>query len=538
MTLGGDVAAPGTLADDSRARIDERGVLVRDRGTGPLVLHVDGHYVWSLAPERDGRPDGEGLLVPWPDQLRRFLDGRARITLSDVAGDDVLYDAEVALGSGEGRIEVVDGEGYPLSIDKVGHLARSFAATDEAIREEILLGTQRALTDLTEGCGVEAYLNYGALLGAVRDGAMIAHDSDTDVCYVSRTDSPADLILQSYRIERELRARGWNLLRMSGGDLKLLLPLSDGRECHIDIFVAFWVDGTFYQLGNRSGRLPEEVIVPLSTITLHGHDFPAPADPEAMLAFLYGENWRVPDPSFAYADPPAGVRRLDGWLRGFRSEMGLWTELYKSPERQRISRRPSTFARWVDAQVPAREAIADLGSGTGRDSMYFAGRRRHVTAFDFSRIVRTRLERVAEIRGLDIDARLLILGELRSALLAGAELARDPHHLYARELLGCLDAAARANLWRLAGMALRGGGSMFLQFSAADPDRAGQLPVPGPRGLVRRVDPDLVAREIAAAGGEVTLVELGPGEDMYDEPDPLVCRMRVTWPRPQKRSPR
>ena len=42
------------------------------------------------------------------------------------------------------------------------------------------------MRDLTEGCGLEAYLNYGALLGAVRDGAMIAHDSDTDVCYLSQ----------------------------------------------------------------------------------------------------------------------------------------------------------------------------------------------------------------------------------------------------------------------------------------------------------------------------------------------------------------
>ena len=54
--------------------------------------------------------------------------------------------------------------------------------------------------------------------------------------------------------------------------------------------------------------------------TLEGVTFPAPARPERMLEFLYGPRWRMPDPSFRYDDPVDGVRRLDGWLRGFRSE--------------------------------------------------------------------------------------------------------------------------------------------------------------------------------------------------------------------------
>ena len=76
---------------------------------------------------------------------------------------------------------------------------------------------------------------------------------------------------------------------MSGGDIKVLHQVSDGRKVHIDIFVAFYVpdkDGepVFYQLGNRSGRLRREAILPVSTINLHGYDFPAPAEPEEMLA--------------------------------------------------------------------------------------------------------------------------------------------------------------------------------------------------------------------------------------------------------------
>ena len=59
---------------------------------------------------------------------------------------------------------------------------------------------------------------------------------------------------------------------------------------------------------------------------------------------------------------------------------------------------------------------------------------------------------------MPIEPRLLILNELRSVLVAGAELAREGRHLYARQLIGCLDDAARDNLWTLARMAARGRG--------------------------------------------------------------------------------
>lgn len=501
--------------------VSDDGLLVPP-GDAPLVVEIDGHYAWSLTPARDGRPVAGGVLVPWPGVLRPHLRGRGRVRVTDAAGVAVLYDDEVGLGSGEGTLAVVDAAGHRLSVDKVGHLARSFAATDEGVRDEILAGTRRAIDDLREHAGVAAYLNYGALLGAVREGRMLAHDSDTDLCYLSEHTSPADIVLESYRITRAMRARGWRVLRMSGGDVKLLLPLSDGRACHIDVFSAFHVDGTFYQLGNRSGRLPREAIVPFSTITLHGHEFPAPRDPEAMLAFLYGPHWRRPDPSFRYADPPAGVRRLDGWLRGFRTEMGRWTELHDGPRRAAVPRGPSSFAQWVEPQLGSLPVV-DIGTGTGRDAIWFASSGRRVTALDYSRgalgVARRRVRR----HGVAVEVDQLILGELRSTLAHGTRLARDPQHLYARHLVGCLDPAALDQLWLLARMALRpGGGRLFLELAVG-------LPGPGD-GLVRRTPVEVVRRGIEASGGVVERLTTGPGEDMFDLPDPAVCRIRAAWP--------
>ncbi|KRB77350.1 mucin-5AC [Nocardioides sp. Root190] len=513
--------------------VSDDGILL-PAASRPFLVEIDGHYVWSLTPDRDGVRRSGGVLVPWPGVLRPFLSGRGRIRITDTTGEEVLHDAEVGLGAGEGPLAVVDAQGNRLSVDKVGHLARSFADTGEAVQQEILVGTRRALDDLREHAGVNAYLNYGALLGAIREGRMLAHDSDTDLCYLSDHTSPADIIAESYRISRAMRALGWNLLRMSGGDIKLLLPLSDGRICHIDVFVAFHVGDTFFQLGNRSGSLPRSSIEPFSTIELHGHEFPAPRDPEAMLAFLYGPHWRTPDPSFRYEDPPDGVRRLDGWLRGFRSEMGLWTGFLNGPRVTDVPRTASPFARWVEPQL-GDLPVLDLGTGTGRDALWFARQGHRTGAVDFSRAGLGRVRRLARHRGLEVEAGQLILGELRSTLSLGTRLARDPHHLYARHLLGCLDDAALDQLWLLARMALRpGGGSLFLEFQAVDdqvPDTAAGTAVE-PDGLVRRVDPAAVRAGIERSGGIVERITLAPGQDMFDHPDLAVCRIRAVWPAP------
>ena len=525
------VRVPGT-------DISDEGVLVPE-GTGVQVLNLNGEFLWSFTPDRDGRPQAGSVLVPWPKVLHKYLNGSARMSLTDPAGETVIFDDTVVLGDGEGEIAVVDRYGHPVSVDKVGHLQRSFAATNDKIKEEILTGTLRVLDELRDVCGVDAYLNYGALLGAVRDGTMIAHDSDTDLCYVSKYETPADIIMESFRMERTLLQRGWKVLRMSAGDIKLLLPLSDGRQCHIDVFGAFWVNGVFYQFGNRSGHLPKESLLPLGTIELDGYTFPAPRVPEDMLVFLYGENWRVPDPSFTYDDPEAGKRRLNGWFRGFRSVMGVWADFHQNigiGADARVRPEQSSFAEWVHAELPAGAPIAEVGCGAGRDAVWFTQQGHPVHAYDYSRAARQATKALQAEEGVSFPVDKVILGELRTTLLTGAELARDPQHMSARLLLNALEDHERRNLWLLARMALRGhGGQLFLEFSADIQLGLLSLVQPNPPRLMRRISPAVVREEIEAAGGRIESEQIIEGIDMMEERDPAVCRMRVTFPAPGAR---
>jgi hypothetical protein len=512
-------------------RVDDHGLTLPATVAGVVTVSFDGRYVWSFQPRRDARPGPAGLTVTWPASLRPHLRGRTRLTLAEPGSGRTYVDQEVVLGGVEERIRLEDPHGHPLAVNKVGNLTRVFAETDGVSRAEILRGTAQVLADLREHGGVEAYLSYGCLLGAVREGRMIGTDCDADVCYLSEQTHPVDVVRESYALERAMLARGWRTVRMSGGDFKVLLRLGDGRTVYVDVFVAFYVDGVFYQLGNRSGRLPREAITPTSTILLEGVELPAPADPEAMLAFVYGPGWRVPDPSFRFTDPPGGVRRLDGWLRGYRDDLPAWNAFFRSPQANEVPTRRSDFARWARRRILRGDTVVELGPGTGRDSAFFARQGHRVHAYDVSPDARIRTQRRLRRSSTTAVVRRLMLGELRTVVVTGAEIGTLPgrRHLYARHLVNALDEEARRNLWRLARMALAGDrGSLFLELSATAPGLPDRV---GPAGLGRRLDADGVVAELAAYGARVEERRDGPGTDVLDRTDPWTCRLQVRFPR-------
>lgn len=505
--------------------VTEDHVLVPRSARGTLSVSFNDAYVWSFTTPRDGTWTPTGWRIEWPEILHRRLSGTTRVSLDGEAGR--LYDEEIAFAGVTEPLELRDKEGHQLAVDSAGHLTRVFSETADDVRKHVVEGARKALEDL-RAHGYDAHLSYGCLLGAVREGAMIGHDSDADLAYISPFTTPAQVILESYAMERTMRRLGWSVVRMSGADLKLMHKLPDGRVVHIDIFGGFHVGDTFYLLGGRSGKVPRTALTPASTVVLEGVELPAPADPEAVLAFLYGPSWRTPDPAFQNVDPPGGLRRIEGWLRGVRTDVVAWNEFYRD-RRNEISREPSEFARWVDEQLPEGAPVVDLGSGTGRDATWFHRRKRPTLAYEIAgqalRQTRKRMERF----GADPEAvRTLALNDRRSVLLAGAELSRTdvPVSLYARQLVGCLDDEALDHLFLLASMALRRGGSLFLELSV------GKGPAPDPAALIGRVDLDRVRTAIAARGGILGDVTVAPGLDFFDRPDPQVARVVARWPHP------
>lgn len=49
--------------------------------------------------------------------------------------------------------------------------------------------------------------------------------------------------------------------------------------------------------------VPKSVMLPTSSVSLHDHVYPAPADPVAFLADRYGPGWSVSDPYYEWPWP-------------------------------------------------------------------------------------------------------------------------------------------------------------------------------------------------------------------------------------------
>lgn len=505
------------------------GLVVPGALPGAVDVELDGQRVWSFSTDHDGRPAADGrILVAWPKVLERHLDGVADVTLVDHASRDVLHAQTVRFGRSEDRVSVRDADGNPLAVDKGGRLQRDFSNTESSARAEVMDALEAVLHDLVEECGLDAYLMYGCLLGAVRDGHLIGHDSDADVAYLSRFQHPFDIIRECTQAIRRMRRLGWRAVAMSGANFKVWVPLPDGRRVGIDVFGSFHVGDRFHVTGSLTGHLDRSALLPFGTVTLEGRTIVAPADPEAVLAFTYGPDWRVPDPAFHFGHDIVDVRRMDAWFRGTRLRLRYWDAFYKSPESGRVPTEPSLFAQWVGERLSGAEPshVLDLGTGTGRDAAYLAGLGHRVTAMDY---VGKGFDRTSEQRAdLPVRYRWFNLEDVRSVLVSGARLAHEPgtRQVYARGLLDSLGTSGRDSLWRLASMVQRRGGETFVEFRT--PQSRGE---PTFFGAHQRtyLRPERVTAEIEARGGHVVHHETGRDLAPLGSENPHICRLVVRW---------
>jgi len=313
--------------------VSDDGLLVRSPGARdfPVDVLFDGRRIASFWLRRDTVARGPDVLYRWPAPLQRFLDGTTELGLVDhVSGSD-LYRAEVTLGSGAGRIRVQDAQGNALGLDKSNRLSRLFTSRSAEHLEPLLDAIETVVAALEEA-GVRPFLAYGTLLGAVRQGGFIGHDSDADLAYVSEHDHPFDASWESFRLQRRLTRMGFRVSRYSGLAFKVVVRESDGAPRGLDVFGGFLREGTLYLMGEVGERFERAWLEPRSEVALAGRRLPAPHEPERLLEAMYGPGWRVPDPAYKFQTPWGVQRRLSGWFRG--SRVGLdarWQRLHRSP---------------------------------------------------------------------------------------------------------------------------------------------------------------------------------------------------------------
>ena len=488
-----------TTLDPSVLSVDAERITLAAKQDVVLDVLFDGRRIWSFWSQRDTEPDeGDRRSVAWPKPLARFLSGTTRLTIrSHVAGDD-LFDEELGFGTGEGRINVVNARGVELSIDKSGRMQMTFDTRSAAQVTPLLDSVEKVIAALARA-GVEAFPAYGTLLGAHRDGALIGHDSDADLGYVSRHTHPADVILESFAIQRRLAGMGYEVVRYSGGGIKVMVE-EDGNTRGLDVFSGFFDgEGNLILLGEVRTPFEADWIYPLGTTTLEGRELPAPADPDRLLAAMYGESWRTPDPAFKFETPASTSRRLNDWFRGTSVNRAEWDRKYQRLRFRKPPRRPDVLARIALRHEKDVALAVDLGCGRGTNARFFARRGVPTLGLDFSARAFELVAREPESAELPLEWGAMNLLETRHVLAYGARVGATPGRrmVLARHVVDALPTAGRDNLWRFLQVALTGGGRAYLDFlvSPSEEDRWAK------RHLLSPVDPDDVAAAVQARGG-------------------------------------
>lgn len=444
--------------------VDDTGVVVAARGADRVVdVLFDDRRIWSFWLVRDTVRLPNGLRqAAWPDKMRRYLDGRSRITVRDHVSDQVLYDGELAFGTADDRVAFVNADGLEISLDKAGRFSPTFSVRSE---EQLLplLDAMDQVVAMLEEIGIIAFPAYGTLLGAVREGTFLGHDSDADLGYVSSYSTPVDVIRESFELQRKVAERGFATHRYSGGAFRIDVAEADGSVRGLDLFGGFFDQGTLFLLGEVGVPFEQEWLYPFGTCSLMGREFTCPARPEKLLEAMYGASWRVPDPAYKFETPRTVIDRFNAWFRGSSVWRREWERELIGPGGRRPSATPSGLARVVAAEVAPGTRVLDVGAGRGRDALWLARKGFETTAYDYvPRAARGAL-RIAEQEGLRFESRSLNLTEWRSTFAEIARISRvpGPKAILARHVFDATNKVGRDALARFASVALRGGGRLY-----------------------------------------------------------------------------
>ncbi len=492
--------------------------------SGSVDVWFGGHRGWSFTTVEGER------TVRWPRTMRGFLKGWSEVRLS--REDQALHVQHVVFGPEPDELEMVDRHRLPVIVDKWGLIQRPFEFRAEGLLGQLADEAERIMTVLEHECQLPSWISFGTLLGAARSGKAIGHDSDIDLCYLSRLATPAEMTVELWRIGRVLRAHGWRVLHKSGSFLTVEVDAADGGSVGIDVYATFHLDGNFYETATVRRPVPLSAVLPITPIEFEGRMLNGPASPERLLEISYGPNWRVPDPSFRHEPGPEITDRFDEWFGHLWRQRREWRSA--NAAHPSTSQTPvSEFATWLLDLLSERHRVVEVGSGNGADALALARAGHKVRALDYAFGPRRSFPQHPGLTRLPFN-----LYDLRDVVTRGALVARARRGqvVCARDVLETLTDQGLEHFFLFTGMALRGGGLLAIESHAwsagALADRAQQ----GTGGRIRRLDPSRVLAAARAAGGELVRSEgltaaratlAAPGA-----PDPSRWRLLVSWPEP------
>lgn len=420
-------------------RVSRRGLHVRfdSQAIGRTVdIEVDGRRMWTATVPLSS---GHVSRVAWPTALGGHLIGSGRITLRDQRSRVALAEGRYSWPTRSGVVGLAELAAAGQVVDKWGKLTE---APSSHLHQRLLDAMTRVLAVLDE-LGYTVAITGGSLLGAVREGRILAHDDDIDLLVYLGEVAPPDVSIASYALERGIRARGHEVIRHSDAHLQVLFADdAPGAAAHVDLFLGFHDKGIYNQPIAVRGSFAEASLLPLTEVELEGISVPSVAEAEEWLALCYGTGWRVPDPTFRFHTPAATRRRFENWFGVYDLNRHFW-ERHIRLGRSRHWRRDATVL--LDATARG-ERIIDVGCGDGTLSAMLADAGRDVVAVDYAR---SAVEAAGARHG--VTAQRLNLADRRAVLDFIADELRvgGTRHFLLSNVLASLTRETRSNVFLL-----------------------------------------------------------------------------------------
>jgi ubiquinone/menaquinone biosynthesis C-methylase UbiE len=247
---------------------------------------------------------------------------------------------------------------------------------------------------LAEAYGYDAFVMYGSLLGAVREGGFIGHDFDFDAGFISRHTDPRAAAEEMKQIAFTLIDRGVDVECMRSA-----LHLHDGKraQTRIDLFhLYFDTDGVLQFPFGAAGttRVLKADWKGVQKVPFAGREVFAPVNAEQLVETVYGTNWREPQPGFNWTRDRK-VRSVPALIPHATIEEVYWANFYARTEYTS----GSTFFDFVNARPDVPGSVIDIGCGDGRDAFAFGVSGRRVLGLDRSHIGVRHATKKAETMG-------------------------------------------------------------------------------------------------------------------------------------------